>query len=141
MAGLALTRQGIVVVIASVMAVAIGRVFGIIELYVIGAGFAATVVVAVVYVVARRPRIEAHRWIHPAVLVAGDTGHVDIRLQHTGSVRHGAVRARGAGDAHDDRGSRRQAARGVAARRHAVVVGLPGTDGVTRESSAWGRCD
>ncbi len=85
MARLALTRQGIVVVIAGVVAIAIGRVFGIVELFVIGAGFIAAAAVAVVYVASRRPRIEAHRWIHPAVLVAGETGHVDIRLQHTGS--------------------------------------------------------
>jgi uncharacterized protein (DUF58 family) len=43
-------------------------------------------VVAIVYVASRRPRIEAHRWIHPSVLVAGETGHVDIRLHHHGGV-------------------------------------------------------
>ena len=86
MARLALTRQGIVVVVVGVLAVLIGRVFGIIELYVIGAGFIAVAAVAVVYVAVRRPRIEADRWIHPAVLVAGETGHVDIRLHHRGSV-------------------------------------------------------
>ena len=84
MARLALTRQGAVVVGAGVVAVAIGRVFGIIELFVIGAGFLATVAVAVVYVASRRPRVEADRWIHPTVLVAGATGHVDIRLRHRG---------------------------------------------------------
>ena len=86
MARPALTRQGAVVVGAGVVAIVIGRVFGIIELYVIGAGFLATTAVAVAYVAARRPRIEASRWIHPAVLVAGETGHVDIRLHHTGAL-------------------------------------------------------
>lgn len=86
MARPALTRQGAVVVGAGVVAIVIGRVFGIIELYVIGAGFLATAAVAVAYVAGRRPRIEANRWIHPTVLVAGDTGHVDIRLQHTGAL-------------------------------------------------------
>lgn len=84
MARPALTRQGIVVVAAGLVAIAIGRVFGIIELFVIGAGFLATATVALLYVALRRPRIEASRWIHPTVLVAGDTGHVDIRLQHRG---------------------------------------------------------
>ena len=84
MARLALTRQGVVVVGAGLVAIAIGRVFGIIELFVIGAGFVATAVVAVLYVASRRPRVGADRWIHPTVLVAGDTGHVDIRLQHRG---------------------------------------------------------
>ena len=86
MARPALTRQGAVVVGAGVIAIVIGRVFGIIELYVIGAGFLATAALAVAYVAARRPRIEASRWIHPAVLVAGDTGHVDIRLHHSGAL-------------------------------------------------------
>ncbi len=80
-----LTRQGIAVMGAAGVAIAIGRVFGIIELYVIGAGCLVAVAVAVVYVWVRRPRIEADRWIHPSVLVAGDTGHVDIRLRHTGA--------------------------------------------------------
>ena len=86
MASLALTRQGIAVVGAAVLAITIGRVFGIIELFVIGAGFLTAVLVAVVYVRIRRPRIDADRWIHPATLVVGDIGHVDIRLQHTGHV-------------------------------------------------------
>jgi uncharacterized protein (DUF58 family) len=67
--------------------VAVGRVFGIVELYVIAAAFLASVVVAVVYVRARRPRIEASRWIHPSLLVAGETGQVDIKLHHSGLLR------------------------------------------------------
>ncbi len=86
MARLALTRQGVAVVGASLVAITIGRVFGIIELYVIGTGFLAAAAVAVAYVWIRRPRIDAHRWIHPTILVAGDTGHVDIRLAHSGRL-------------------------------------------------------
>ncbi len=71
---------------AGVAAVVIGRVFAIIELYVIAAAFLAAVVVAVVYVWARRPRVEASRWIHPSLLVAGDTGQVDIQLRHSGRI-------------------------------------------------------
>jgi uncharacterized protein (DUF58 family) len=84
MARLSLTRQGVAVIAAGAIAVAIGRVFGIIELYVISAAFFAAVVVAVVYVWARRPRIDADRWIHPSLLVAGDTGQVDLRMRHSG---------------------------------------------------------
>jgi uncharacterized protein (DUF58 family) len=81
-----LTRQGVAVVGAGIAAIVVGRIFGIIELYVIAAAFFASVAAAVVYVWVRRPRIEADRWIHPSVLVAGDTGHVDIRLRHLGRV-------------------------------------------------------
>jgi uncharacterized protein (DUF58 family) len=86
MAPLGLTRQGVAVIAAGVVAVVIGRVFGIIELYVIGAAFFASVIVAVMYVSTRRPRVEATRWIHPSLLVAGDTGHVDIQLRHRGTI-------------------------------------------------------
>ncbi len=86
MARPALTRQGIAVVAAGLLAIAVGRMFGIIELYVIAAAFFASVVAALLYVGIRRPRIEADRWIHPSVLVVGDTGHVDIRLRHRGRV-------------------------------------------------------
>lgn len=86
MARSGLTRQGFAVVGAGLVAVAVGRVFGIIELFVIAAAFLASVAVALVYVWARRPRIEATRWIHPSLLVAGDTGHVDIQLRHGGLI-------------------------------------------------------
>ena len=82
-----LTRQGVVVLFAGVMAIAIGRVFAVVELFVIGAACLAAAVTAVVYVRVRRPRIRADRWIHPTVLVAGDTGRVDIHLEQRGRVR------------------------------------------------------
>lgn len=87
MARLSLTRQGLAVIVAGVIAIAVGRVFAIIELYVIGAAFFAAVIASVTYVWARRPRIEADRWIHPSLLVAGDTGQVDLRLRHSGMFR------------------------------------------------------
>ncbi len=82
-----LTRQGIAVLAAAVAALVIGRVFGIIELFVIGAACFAAVGVAVATVRLRRPRIEAVRWIHPTILVAGDTGRVDLHLHHQGTFR------------------------------------------------------
>jgi uncharacterized protein (DUF58 family) len=81
-----LTRQGVAVLGAGLVAVAVGRVFAIIELFVIAAACFASVAAAVAYVWLRRPRVEATRWIHPSVLVAGETGHVDIRLHHVGRV-------------------------------------------------------
>jgi len=87
MARLSLTRQGLAVIAAGAIAIAVGRVFAIIELFVIGAAFFAAVAVAVIYVWVRHPRIEADRWIRPSLLVAGDTGQVDLRLQHSGTVR------------------------------------------------------
>lgn len=85
-----LTRQGIAVIVAGVLALAVGRVFAVVELFVIGAAFFAAVVAAVVYVRLRRPRIVADRWIHPSVLAAGDTGRVDLHLEHRGRIRSAA---------------------------------------------------
>ena len=82
-----LTRQGVVATIAGLAAIAIGRAFGVIELFVIGTGFLAAVVVALVFVTLRAPRVSGVRWIHPQVLVAGDVGHVDLQLHHDGTVR------------------------------------------------------
>ncbi len=81
------TRQGIAVVLAGVIAVVVGRVFGILELFVIGTACVACVVVGVAAVWLRHPRIEAMRWIHPSLLVAGDTGRVDIAIRHVGTMR------------------------------------------------------
>ncbi|MFT4772743.1 MAG: hypothetical protein ACI9ME_000032 [Ilumatobacter sp.] len=72
---------------AGIIALVVGRVFGVVELFIIGAAFIAAVVLAVVFVRVRRPNISASRWVHPTVLVAGDTGRVDLRLEHHGSVR------------------------------------------------------
>ncbi|MGB0113280.1 MAG: DUF58 domain-containing protein [Ilumatobacteraceae bacterium] len=82
-----LTRQGIVVVFAGLAAAIVGRVFAVVELFVISAGLLVAVAFALIYVHLRRPRVDAVRWIHPSILVAGDTGRVDIHLDHRGSVR------------------------------------------------------
>jgi uncharacterized protein (DUF58 family) len=82
-----LNRQGFVAVGAGVTSIVAARVFGILELFIIGSGFLAAAAVSLVIVWARRPRLRAGRWIHPAVLVAGDVGRVDLRIEHLGSVR------------------------------------------------------
>ena len=82
-----LNRQGFVAVGAGIMSIVAARVFGILELFIIGAGFLAAAAVALAIVWVRRPRLRAGRWIHPAVLVAGDVGRVDLRIEHLGSVR------------------------------------------------------
>lgn len=82
-----LTRQGLVVVGAGVVSVVVGRTFAVIELFVIGTALFAAAGFAIASVRLRRPRVVAARWIHPSVLVAGDTGRVDIHLDHSGRVR------------------------------------------------------
>ncbi len=81
------TRSGWTVLFGAVACVVIGRLFGVIELYVMGVALAAAIVLAVVLVLVRRPRVEVHRWIRPSVLTAGDVGRVEVLVQQVGAVR------------------------------------------------------
>jgi hypothetical protein len=85
-----MTRQGVVAISVGVIAGLIGRVFGVIELFIIGVAFVAAPIVAVAVTRVRHPRIRAVRWIHPTMLAVGDVGHVDVRIVHDGSVRSSA---------------------------------------------------
>jgi uncharacterized protein (DUF58 family) len=81
------TRYGVLAIVAGAVSIAIGRMFGVIELFVIGAGFLGAMLAAAVFVGLRTPQVSGSRWIHPTVLVAGDTGRVDLSLAHGGTVR------------------------------------------------------
>ncbi len=82
-----MTPQGVASLVSGVLALVLGRVFGVLELFVIGAGFIVAPVLALLYVGVRRPRATAARWIHPRTLIAGDTGRVDIDVEHRGRIR------------------------------------------------------
>jgi uncharacterized protein (DUF58 family) len=62
-------------------------VFGIVELFVIGAGLALAVVVAVLVVRFHRAELTISRWAHPAILTVGDTGRVDLLVENRSGVR------------------------------------------------------
>ncbi len=82
-----MSRYGILAIVAALTSMAIGRVFGVIELYVIGAGFGGAFVAALVFVALRAPKVVGLRRIRPAILAVGDVGHVDLELRHSGAVR------------------------------------------------------
>jgi uncharacterized protein (DUF58 family) len=81
------TRQGIIVIVAAVGAFVIGRLFGLLELYVIGAALLLAALVAWLVVTIRRPRVEVSRWIRPSVLTAGDVGRVEVLVEQIGHTR------------------------------------------------------
>lgn len=81
------TRQGWTVLLAAAVALVIGRVFGIVELFVIGAGLAGSVGLAVAAVRLHRPDLSITRWAHPSMLTVGDVGRVDLLVENSGSVR------------------------------------------------------
>ncbi len=78
------TRQGWTIAVGAIAAAVIGRVFGILELFVVGAGLGLTVLVAVLTVRLRRPQLTVSRWVHPSVLTVGDTGRVDLLIENRG---------------------------------------------------------
>ena len=81
------TRQGWTVAVGALAALIIGRVFGIVELFVIGAGLGFTVGVAVLVVRLHQPNLAITRWAHPSVLTVGDTGRVDLLIENRGGLR------------------------------------------------------
>lgn len=86
------TRQGWTILAGSAIALVVGRVFGILELFVIGAALTVAVGVAVLIVRLRAPRLDVHRWIHPSVLTVGDTGRVDLSIENEAGLRSPRVR-------------------------------------------------
>lgn len=72
------TRQGVTVAFTAIACTVVGRVFGLIELYVIATALAAVVVLALVVVAVRRPRVTVRRWIRPTILPAGETARIEL---------------------------------------------------------------
>jgi uncharacterized protein (DUF58 family) len=81
------TRQGWTIAAGAVAALVIGRVFGILELFVLGAGLGTAVIAGVLAVRLRRPALVIARWVHPSVLTVGDTGRVDLGVRNDSPYR------------------------------------------------------
>ena len=99
-----MTRYGVLAIAAGAVSIVVGRTFGVIELFVIGAGFLGAFGAALVYVLTRTPNVVGRRRVRPSMLVAGDTGIVDLDLRHRGAIRstrfnlHERVRRANVGD-------------------------------------------
>lgn len=81
------TRQGWTIAVGAIAALVIGRVFGIVELFIIGAGLGIAVLVAVLVVRVHQPQLAITRWAHPSVLTVGDTGRVDLLIENRATIR------------------------------------------------------
>lgn len=82
-----LTRSGWGAIALAFAAFVIGRVFGIIELYVLGVGVASALLVAVVTLSGRQPRLSVRRLVEPSTVQAGDAARVDIQIANAGGRR------------------------------------------------------
>ncbi len=82
-----LTRQGWAVAIGSVALLAAGRLLGIHELFLLGAGAAALVLAATAYVSLVRLRLDVSRTLHPQRVHAGSASRVELAVRNLGRRR------------------------------------------------------
>jgi uncharacterized protein (DUF58 family) len=78
------SRQSMVFVVGGLSTFAVGRLFGLAELFIMGAALITCVIVAVLLVSIQRPNIEIGRLVQPAEPEAGQTLHIGLSL-HTNS--------------------------------------------------------
>ena len=74
------TRYGWAMLAAAVASVAIGRVFGLIELFVVGVALAATLLCALFVVNRTLPAVKVRRVARPATVSVGDPARVDLQV-------------------------------------------------------------
>ena len=79
-----ITRHGWTALVAAAACFAIGRVFGLIELYVLGSGIAIALLVAVIAVQRRLPPLNVRRIVSPSMVSVGEPARVDIQLANFG---------------------------------------------------------
>ena len=77
-----LTRSGVATCATAAASFAAGRVFGLPELFVVGAALVAAVVLAVAAVTRRRPVLTVRRTAHPPMVHVGEIARVDLALRH-----------------------------------------------------------
>lgn len=82
-----LTRRGLAAVISPLPLAVAGRLFGIVELYMLAAGAIALVGVSFVAVWARTITVTATRSVHPPRVPAGTPSRVDLELTNRGRRR------------------------------------------------------
>ncbi|HEY7626572.1 MAG TPA: DUF58 domain-containing protein [Ilumatobacteraceae bacterium] len=78
------TRHGWTALVAAAACFAIGRVFGLIELYVLGCGIVIALLVSIVSVQRRLPPLNVRRIVTPAMVAVGEPARVDIQLANVG---------------------------------------------------------
>jgi uncharacterized protein (DUF58 family) len=89
-----LTRAGTATLVVSLAVLASGRVFGLPELFVLGAGGLLVLVLAVVHVMIRRLQVEVSRHLSPPRVHAGNPCRVDLLLRNRSRLPSPVVRLR-----------------------------------------------
>ena len=81
------TRQGWSTVFGGIASVVLGRMFGLIELYVIGSALLAAFALSLLIVNRPLPRLAVRRVARPATVGVGEAARVDIQVANHSSVR------------------------------------------------------
>lgn len=81
------TRQGWSTSFGGITSVVLGRMFGLIELYVVGSALLAAVAIALAIVNRPLPRLAVRRLARPATVGVGEPARVDIQVSNHSSVR------------------------------------------------------
>ncbi|HEX3089719.1 MAG TPA: DUF58 domain-containing protein [Ilumatobacteraceae bacterium] len=79
-----ITRHGWTAIVAAVACFVIGRVIGLIELFVVGVGIVVALLVAVISVQRRLPPLNVRRIVSPSMVSVGEPARVDIQLANVG---------------------------------------------------------
>lgn len=87
-----MTLRGLGALACGVLAVAAGRVFGVVELIAVGVALVALVIVCVVVVHLPRGRLRVARRLRPERITVGQPAHVDLRLSPGGRLPSGLLR-------------------------------------------------
>ncbi|MFN8024339.1 MAG: DUF58 domain-containing protein [Acidimicrobiales bacterium] len=82
-----LTRSGWGAIALAITSFVIGRVFGILELYVLGVGVVSALLVAVGTMLRTPPRLAVRRLVDPSTVQAGDPARVDLQIANAGNRR------------------------------------------------------
>ena len=78
-----LTRHGWGAVLLATLGTVVGRLFGILELFVFGTGLLTLVIVSVLWVHSQRISLSVSRRVVPDVLRVGDAGRVELAIVNT----------------------------------------------------------
>jgi hypothetical protein len=79
-----ITRYGFALMISGLAAAALGRVFGVIELYVLAAGLVVLPFLAALTVLLSRPRLRMTRIITPSRIFVNESARVDLVVHNVG---------------------------------------------------------
>jgi len=82
-----LTRQGRIVAVAAVAVLVTGRIFGSLELYVLGVVLGGLVAAAAITLAVTKIDIDVTRELHPPRVHAGSPSRVEVRVQNRGHRR------------------------------------------------------